>query len=140
MKERAGVALPVVLLCIAMISALSVGGVQVSRSLVSAAGADRRADLLKGAAEGALVGAIAAWDTTVRAAQPVGVVIGSPPWRQDGVAVAVWVSRLDARTYWLVAESSSESRPALRRRLGVVIHMKGGVIGPVSARAWSPLP
>jgi hypothetical protein len=140
MSQRRGAALPTVLLAVALISALSVGGIHVARQLIGAARTDRRADVLRGAAERSLTAAVAAWDTLSRAAQPVGVVIGSPPWREDGVAVATWVCRLDARTYWLIAEASSVSRPFLRRRLGLVIHMNGGVAVPVPARAWAPLP
>lgn len=139
MRARLGAALPIVLLAIALVSALAVGSLSVSRALAGAARLPSAGTTLQGAAERALTGLVVSWDTTARAAQPVGVVVAAPPRSEEGVMVTSWTTRIGERTWWLVAEATMES-PALRRRLGLVIHMKLGAATPVPVRAWATLP
>lgn len=140
MRHRGGGALPLVLLTIALVSALGVGGLAVSRALAAGTRIAGRAMTVQGVVEGALTGVVASWDSLARAAQPVGVVIAAPPQVERGVQVAAWVTRIGDRTYWLVAEATLPGRPVLRRRLGLVIHTNGGAAAPVPARAWAQLP
>lgn len=134
-----GAALPIVLLAVALVSALAAGSLSVSRTVAGSARLPPLAMTLQGAAERALTGVVATWDTTARGAQPLGVVMAAPPRSEQGVTVATWVTRVGERTWWLVAEATLDP-PRLRRRLGLVIHMKQGAATPVPARAWATLP
>lgn len=139
MNRRAGVALPIVLLAIALVSALAVGSLSISRTVAGSARLPAHGATVHGVAEGALTALVAAWDTAARAADPVGVVMASPSRIEHRATVSTWTTRIGERTWWLVAEASNES-PRLRRRLGLVIHMKQGAATPVPARAWASLP
>lgn len=138
-NTRVGAALPMVLLAIALMSALAVGSLSVSRAVAGSARLPSRGATLHGLAEGALTALVASWDTTARAAEPVGVVRPLPARSEHGATVTAWTTRIGDRTWWLVAEATMAS-PPLRRRLGLVIHMKQGVAVPVPARAWATLP
>jgi hypothetical protein len=137
---RRAAALPVVLFSMAMVSALAVGGTYVTRQFAASVRTAQRHTELEPAAEQALAQAIVTWDSATRAAQLVGTVAVLPTTDAAGVRTESWVTRTSATTYWLVAEASGDARPVLRRRIGVVVRVAGGVAGLVSHRAWSELP
>jgi hypothetical protein len=138
-SER-GAALPIALLAITLASALAVGGIFVTRQLASSVSASRRADEVEPAAERALVRAIVAWDSVARAEQPIGTTATVIVDTSTAAHVDAWVTRLSERTYWLVARAVADVRPALRRRIGVLVRVTGGVPALVPKRAWGDLP
>jgi hypothetical protein len=139
-RSGAGVALPVVLFAMTMASALTVGGAYVTRQLVASARFAQRANELHPAAEHAIVDAIVAWDTVARNEQPVGAASILPAPDLPGIHTDAWVTRTGTATYWLVADASTDLQPVLRRRIGVLLRVSGGVAEPVPQRAWSELP
>lgn len=138
--RRAGAALPMVIFAITMASALAVGGAFVSRQLAASARLGQRADLLAPAAEGALVNAIAGWDSVARAADTLGHSAALSGTTSDGLQTSVWVTRVSPACYWMVAEAISGARPVLRRRIGVLVRSISGVPTIVSGHGWSDLP
>jgi len=137
---RRGGTLPVVLFVLALTSALSVSGSFVARQLSAAALATRRGAELEPAVERALVEAIAQWDSVARATQLVGAVAIVTESQAQGVRTDAWVTRIGEKTFWLVAESTLDSRPRLRRRIGVLVRVSAGSPSPVPERAWSEFP
>jgi hypothetical protein len=137
---RPGVALPVVLFAIAATSALAVGGTYVTRQYAASVHTARRQGELEPAAERALVEAIASWDSVARSEQLVGTAVALKTSTTAGARAEIWVTRATQSTYWLVAEASSDARPPLRRRIGLLVRVSGGAPALVSDRAWSELP
>lgn len=137
---RRGAALPVVLLALTMTSALAVGGAFISRQSVASARLASRGAGLQPAAERALVDAIAAWDSVGRRMQAIGTTEELPQTTSGGVITSAWTTRTSETLYWIVAESRSESRPALHRRMGVVVWFAGGAPAIAFPRGWGELP
>jgi predicted anti-sigma-YlaC factor YlaD len=128
---RRGAALPSVLLTVALTSALAVGSVYVSRQLIAGARLTTGALQLQPELESALANAMATWDSSARASQPIG----------STVALAdAWVTRLAENLYLIVAEASRARAPVLRRRSGVLTTTYGGAARPVPDRAFFELP
>lgn len=137
---RHGVALTVALFTLALMSALVVSGAFVSRQVVASTTSSLRSAELEPFAERGLVDAIADWDSLARAEQPIGGVFAIPS-RDDGlIQTQAWVTRIGARTYWLVAESRASARPALHRRVGVVVRVTQGLPTLLPERAWGEFP
>lgn len=136
-----GAALPVVLFALAISTALSVGGLYVTRQLARSAAAvelGREAEL---AAEGALVSAVSAWDSAALTNQPIGATSQrSSTLSTPQLHVAVWITRISTPGYWIVAEAKSVSKPLYYKRLGVVVTTRGGRPRPILLRAWAELP
>ena len=137
---RRGAALPLVLLVLALTSALAVSGSFVARQLSAAASATRRGVELEPAVERALVEAITQWDSVARVTQLVGSVAIVSESRAQGIRTDAWITRIGEKTFWLVAESTVDSRPPLRRRIGVLVRVSAGSPRPVADRAWSEFP
>lgn len=140
MSCRGAVALPAVLLAMTVMSALVVGGVYSARTL------GVRARLLKSSAENyapvehAIVELVAGWDSASRAALPIGGVESSAPAIIDGVPVSASVTRLNQRTYWLVAEARRSPSHGIASRLALLIRVSDGQVRPVPGPAWTRLP
>ena len=137
---KPGAALPAVLLAITMASALAVGGAFVSRQYAAAARLSQHGSDLLPAADAALVEVIAAWDSAARRSQPVGTVMAFPAGHPSSTRLAVWITRASPQLYWLVAEVSSDSRPVLRRRIGVLVRDSAGIAKTIAWRGWAELP
>lgn len=135
-----GAALPIVLFAMTIASALAVGGSFVARQLAASARFAQRGSTLQPAAERALVELIAMWDSSARSDQPVGTVATLSSSTISGLSVASWVTRTNERTFWLVAEAASVEKPAIRRRIGALVRVSGGLPALVPLRAWSDLP
>ena len=129
-----------VLFALSMASALAVGGAYVTRQHAAAARAAQRGAESEPMSERALVEAAASWDSVARASQPIGTVASLPASSADGVRTNAWITRISQSAYWLVAESTADTRPALRRRIGLLIRVSNGVPALVPERAWSELP
>ena len=140
MRRRAAAALPAVLLAMALMSALVVGGVYAARTLGVRARLARSSSELYSPIERVLVEAIAHWDSGGHAAMPIGAAAWGPPASIDGVPVMSSVTRLNERTYWLVAEAQGPSSLRIASRLGVLIRVAEGRIRPVPGPAWTRLP
>ena len=135
-----GAALPMVLFSIAIGSAMVVGGAYVTRQLAAGSITARRGALLDPLAEGALVGALAAWDSTERASQPIGATARLPSVSTPGVSASTWITRLTDQTWWLVGEATVVHKPLMHRRLGLLVLVVDGVPAAVHSRAWAELP
>ena len=140
MASRGGAALVAVLLALALTSALVVGGSYVARQSATASGIARRGAELEARAEEALVRAVMGWDTAARLAQPVGVTDELVRLDAPGVSVRLSATRVEAGTWWLVAEASGTAKPLLRRHLGLLVHADSSGATPLSRRAWLDLP
>jgi len=137
---KRGTSLPVVLFALAMTSALAVGVAFVTRQLARVTAIDERGALLEPLCEGALVDAVASWDTVARAQQPVGAAAEWPQSATLHVRTNTWITRISSSSYWLVAESIDDRQPTLRRRIGIAVRMTNGAPGLVPERAWVELP
>ncbi len=135
-----GAALPIALMTITMTSALAVGGMFVARSVVASARLTQRAPEVQARAESALVHAVVSWDSAARVQQPVGVTVSLNAASTSEATTEAWATRLGASTFWLVAETTSRTRPLLRRRLGLVVRVSAGLPVVVPRRGWSELP
>jgi len=140
---RSGAALPMVMLTLGLVAALSVGGSFVTRRYNSDAVLHQAASELEPGVEAALVRSAAALDTTVLMALGVGAgtematpAIGNPP----GIRVRVWITRLSATTFALVAEGETQRKQLLVKRLGVSVVLDSAVVREVPNRAWTQLP
>jgi hypothetical protein len=127
-------------MAITLATALAVGGAFITRQLATSVRTGLRAEQLEPAAERALVDAIVSWDSVARAQQPIGDTSLLSESASSVPKVNVWITRLTASTYWVVAEAAVDVRPQLRRRIGVVVKDSAGVAGLVSGRAWGDLP
>ena len=135
-----GSALPIMLFLLALTGALAISGVFVARQLLASVRASERSAQVEPAAEGALVSAIAQWDTLQRPLQPIGVTEIIGDGAGGGENTSLWVTRLSGRVYWLVAESRSATRPLLRQRIGVLVRVTGAIASPAPTRPWTLLP
>ena len=140
MSHRSAVALPAVLLAMALVSALVVGGVYAARTMgirarVSTSSADIDAPV-----ERALIELVAAWDTAGRVAMPIGTTASVSPTSLQGVPVMASVTRLNEHTYWFVAEAEAPESHGIRSRLALLIRAAEGIVRPVPGPAWTRLP
>jgi hypothetical protein len=137
---KRGAALPAVLFAIAITSALAVGGAYIARQQAAVARLSARATSLTPAAEAALVSAIVSWDSAARAEQPVGTTQSVAASTLPSLASQVWITRASTGVYWLVAESATSQRPALKSRIGVLIQASEGAPRLAPVRPWADLP
>lgn len=138
---KRGVALPVVLFTLAISTALSVGGLYVTRQLARAATATQLGREVELSAERALVSAVSEWDSVALGNQPIGATAElSSTVSAPELTVALWITRISTPSYWIVAEASSRSKPLYYRRLGIVVTTSDGRPHPISLRAWAELP
>lgn len=138
--SRRGAALAVVLFAMALISALVVGAVYASRSMVTSARFSRSGSSLEGPAVRALLSIVARWDSAARAEQPLASDVAVSREVIDGIEVATWITRLSPETWWLVAESVGGTEPGFTRRIGLLVHDSAGVLNAVPGPAWAQLP
>ena len=140
MSHRNAVALPAVLFAMTLVSALVVGGVYATRTLVTSARLARTADALHAPAERLIVELVAGWDTAGRAAMPIGAVVFESPGRIDGVPVTASVLRLNEYTYWMIAAARDSSFHGIGSRLSLLVRAANGEIRPVPGPAWTRIP
>lgn len=137
---KRGAALPMVLFSIAIGSAMVVGGAYVTRQMATGSTTAQKGALLDPLAEGALVGALAAWDSTKRASQPLGATEQLSSVSLPGASTSTWITRLTDQTWWLVSEATVLHKPLMRRRLGLLVLVVDGAPYAVPTRAWAELP
>jgi predicted Zn-dependent protease len=95
---------------------------------------------LEPASERALVDNVAEWDSLARAAQVIGAVASLSGSEGQGIRTDAWITRVGENVYWLVAESTRDARPSMRRRIGVLVRVSNGWPRVISDRAWSEFP
>jgi hypothetical protein len=140
---KRGAALPMVLLSLGLVAALSVGGAFVTRRYAADGRLRERSADLEPALEQALVSAAIQSDTAALRAMPMG---GSSQSRgpelpnSPGLVTAVWVTRLTQSTFMFVAEGTSMSKPLWRKRLGIYVVLDTAGLMPLSGRPWVQLP
>lgn len=137
---RRGLALPLALFTLALLGGLVVASAFVARRAVAEQGVSRRASELEPLADRAIVEAIAQWDSAARTDQPVGTVVTSPPARTGTVETQTWITKLGERRYAIFADARALQRPALRRRIGLIVHLVDGAPIPIPERPYSEFP
>jgi len=140
MTGRPAAALASVLLALSIASALAVGGAYVARRAAADVRSQRQMDGMLPAAEKAIVGELAAWDSVSRTAQPVGTAIRVPSSAEGELETGLWVTRIANAAYWLVAESCRRPVPRFCRRVGAVVIVVNAYPTIASGGAWSNLP
>jgi hypothetical protein len=128
---RRGAALAAVLLTVALTSALAVGSAYVSRQFIAGTRVTNGGQLLEPRLESALANALAMWDSTARAAQPIGTTVALADH---------WLTKLGEDLYFVVCEASRDERPVLRRRSGLLATTYNGRPEPVPGRSFFDLP
>ena len=138
---KVAAALPVVLFTLAISTALSVGGLYVTRQLARSATAIQLGREVELAAEGAIVATVSAWDSAALANQPIGTATQrSSTLSTPELVVTLWITRVSEPVYWIVAEARSGAKPLYYKRLGLSITTRDGRPRPISLRAWVELP
>lgn len=138
--SRRGAALAAVLFAIALTSALVVGGVYASRSMMTSARFSRAGSSIEGPAVRALLTLVAGWNSAARTEQLPGSEVTMSQEVISGIRVATWITRLSPGTWWLVAESAGGNGPGFTRRIGLLVHDSAGVVNAVHGPAWVQLP
>lgn len=133
MRVREGVALPMVLWALALVSALAVGGSFVARRVLADERSLARSLVAEPEPERMVAAVLSAWDSTATSAQAIGtsVPVTTPPG-------SAWITRLGADSYWLVAEVDAPTVGS--RRIGVLIRVSAGRPALVPDRPWAELP
>lgn len=139
MSARSAAALPAVLLCLACVGALTVGGAYVTRRAASNARLEAQLADLDAEPELGLIESLTTWDSLARADQLAGTterltVVTTPS------KTGVWVTRLSNMDYWLVAERCRQEVPAICRRVGVIVRSISDSVAIIYGRGWSELP
>ena len=138
---RGGAALPMVLLSIGLVAALSVAGAFVTRRYATDGRLLQQSADLEPALEGVLVAAVAGADTALLLAMPVGssMAMGGPA-PTHGLVTQLWVNRLTVKTFLLVSEGQSTRKPLWHKRLSVTMILDSAGPRPVEIRPWGLLP
>jgi hypothetical protein len=139
---RRGGALPMVLLSIGIVTALSIGGSFVSRQYGSDTHHFGRAAAVESAAEAALVAAAGRLDSTVLGLPlGVGVQLATNPFGATAEPVtSAWVTRLSGTVFALVSSASTTSKPMIYKRLQLTVLVDTAGTRPAPYGAWSRLP
>lgn len=140
---RRGAALPMVLLSLGLVAALSIGGSFVTRRFAADAALGQQSADIEPVIEQVLVSSAARLDTAFLAGLPIG---GSsslaPPVEavRSGMVARAWITRLSATTYVLVCEAESVPKPLFYKRLGVYVRVDSTGVRLLPYRPWSQLP
>ena len=138
-----GAALPMVLLSLGLVAALSVGGAFVARRYAADGRLQIASSAVEPAVEQALVMTASQADTAVLRGLPPGTskvlaMPGAPI--SAGLITRVWVTRLASTTYIFVGEVETTSNPMWRKRLGLLARLDSMGLRPLQGRPWSQLP
>ena len=137
---KRGAALPMVLMSLGLVGALTVGGAFVARRFVADARNGRRALELGPAAEQAMVGALGSIDWATLASHPPGSSIPASRQVTPTAVISTWATVLGPESVWVVAEVHTTSKPMLYKRLGVVGQFIQGESGRWQNLTWFELP
>ena len=140
---KCGAALPMVLLSLAIVAALSVGGSFVTQRYLADARLQQGSLDLEPATEQALVGTAVSLDSAALVALSAGAtsVVATPSgWRPPGIVTRIWITRLNDRTFVLVGESETTRKPLLYNRLRLVVRLDSAGLTPLHPRSWGQLP
>jgi len=143
-RGRKGFVLASALLALLLIAAL-VAGVFFASTEVTRMGvatADRQ--LALSAAESSIEGVIARWSAVDTPGMSIGEMRAASD-AEGGVAVAVYITRLDTTVYWIVADAGPpRSGSFVGSRIGVLVAVKASPDGSrsmdrISERWWSEI-
>lgn len=139
---KGGAALPMVLLSIGLVAALSVGGAFVTRRYATDGRLLLQSAGLEPAIEGALVSAVSHADTSVLKSMVIGASMPEDGAEAGptGLITSVWVTRLTATEFLFVCEGSSTHKPLWHKRLSLATVMDSAGLEPLGGRPWSQLP
>ena len=140
---RRGAALPMVLLSIGLVAALTVGGAFVTRRYATDGKLLQQSTYLEPALEEALVVAAAAADTARLFAMPLGssqALGGNQSTGPAGLVTQVWVNRLTGKTFLFVSEGQATHKPLWHKRLSVAMTMDSTGLHALATRPWGLLP
>lgn len=137
-----GAALPMVVLSLGLVAALSVGGAFVTRQFESNTRLADEAARLEPAAEGALALAASQLDTAAFAI-PVGRSVALPEADAGTTGHPVtfaWITRLSDSVFALTSEASLQRKTLLRKRLRLYVTADSAGFRPLAQGAWTRLP
>lgn len=143
-EDRDGFVLAAALLALILVAALAAGVLFAATEETRIGAASARRQLTLSAAESAIEATIADWRNRLPAASAVGETrsLGS---EDLGVAVTVYVTRLDSTIYWIVADAGDVAfQSGVTRRIGALVTVKNASDGSISIdriseRWWSEL-
>ena len=133
---KAGAALPMALLALCLIGALTVGGAYVTRRALDDARVDDRALDLSLNAEQALAEAVAA-------GLPDPALGASVAGAESGTAevrVRIWTTRINGGLLWVVVEATRRRKPLLHKRIAVTLRADTLGVRPTPQVNWFDLP
>jgi hypothetical protein len=136
---KAGVALPSVLMALAISSALAVGGAFVARRAVGTVRNRITLSRLSDATEISIGAMVASLDSTAISRQQIGETL-SDSSRTPELQTGTWVTRIAHSSFWVVGESCRIPLPRVCRRQGllVIVTSADSLIGYTST--WVDLP
>jgi Tfp pilus assembly protein PilX len=143
-EDRDGFVLAAALLALLLIAALVAGVLFAATEETRIGAASTRRQLGLAAAESAIEATIADWRTPSLAPSAVGAT-RSMGLGDLGVAVTVYVTRLDSTIYWIVADAGDDAfQSGPTRRIGTLVTVKNAIDGSISIdripeRWWSEL-
>src|SRR5205809_5799139 len=143
-KDRKGFVLAATLLALILMAALVAGVLFAATEETRIGAASVRRQLALSAAESAIEATIADWQRDLPAAGAVGE-MRSFRSENSGIAVTVYITRLDSTIYWIVADAEDGPfQAAIRRRIGALVTVKDALDGSItvdriSERWWSEL-
>ena len=115
-RERQGVAIAVVLYFLVVCSLTIAAVLFAHRSATGSAHAAAVGAHLLTRAEAVVYDAVAHWDAVARERQPVGTTV-STSWADGGVEIALFLTRLDVKTFSIIADASSSQNVGRRSEL-----------------------
>jgi Tfp pilus assembly protein PilX len=143
-EDRDGFVLAAALLALMLIAALVAGVLFAATEETRIGAASVHRQLTLSAAESAIEATIADWQRRLPVPSAVGET-RSLGTESLGVAVAVYVTRLDSTIYWIVADAGDAPFQAgVTRRIGALVTVKTAPDGSISVdriseRWWSEL-
>ena len=140
---RRGAALPMVLLSLGLVAALTVGGSFATRRYHADGRRVESAQAIEPALESALVLALSAMDSTMLDSIEIGETVASRPsvgGLRSQVVTATWVTRIGPGEFALVGEASDGRKPLQIQRLMLVAVRDSAGLRPIPMRPWTRLP
>jgi Tfp pilus assembly protein PilX len=143
-EDRDGFVLAAALLALLLIAALVAGVLFAATEETRIGAASTRRQLGLAAAESAIEATIADWGNRSLVPSAVGAT-RSMGLGDLGVAVTVYVTRLDSTIYWIVADAGDDAfQSGATRRIGTLVTVKNAIDGSISIdripeRWWSEL-
>lgn len=137
---KAGAALPMVLLALGLVAALTVGGSFVTRRFVADNRLSQSASDLEPALEAALIGAVEHMDPGLLDTLSQGGTAACGASAVTRLVTGCWVTKASNRVYALVSEASDDHKPLQIKRLMLVVMRDSTGLRPIPRGGWTRLP